>query len=139
MKRISETVLLTSVKSLRELTAIINEAHPAGLPKSPDAKFDPAIQKIQYELREKGYMVRTDGILDDETQQAYDWDKGNATRDASIQDYPALQSTMNEPITAPTAPIDNPQGGFDRMPEINEHVSFTQEDSLARIIQLARG
>lgn len=112
--------------------------HPAGQPKTPKPKFDPAVQKKQYELIAKGYPIKADGILGPQTQKAIDWEKQSAARDASINDYSALQATMDEPITAPE-PGENTQGDFDRMPELNEHVTFSNDDSLARIIQLARG
>lgn len=112
--------------------------HPAGQPKTPKPKFDPAVQKMQYELQAKGYPIQADGILGPKTQQAINWENQSASRDSAIQDFPALQATMDEPVTAPT-PDENTQGDFDRMPELNEHVTFSNDDSLARIIQLARG
>lgn len=112
--------------------------HPAGQPKTPKAKFDPAVQKLQYELQAKGYPIKADGVLGPKTQQAIDWEHRSTSTNNAIQDYPALQATMDEPITAPE-PFDNTQGDFDRQPELNEHVTFSQGDSLARIIQLARG
>jgi hypothetical protein len=112
--------------------------HPAGQPKSATPKFDPAVQKLQYELRAKGYNIKADGILGPNTQQAIDWEnQTNATQDR-IAGYDQLRADMDQSTVAPE-PFDNTQGDFDRQPELNEHVTFSQGDSLARIIQLARG
>jgi len=105
--------------------------HPAGQPKTPKANFDPAVQKLQYELRAKGYPIKADGILGPQTQKVLDWEKMSTSRDNAIGDYPALQTTMDEPITAPE-PVDNTQGDFDRMPELNESTE------LHRILQIAQ-
>jgi Predicted Peptidoglycan domain len=91
-----------------------DKPHPAGQPKTPKAKFDPAVQKLQYELQAKGYPIKADGILGPKTQQAIDWENQSE-------------------------PFDNTQGDFDHSDPIAEHVTFSQGDSLARIIQLARG
>jgi len=112
--------------------------HPAGQPKAPSAKFDPAVQKIQYELQAKGYPVKADGILGPKTQQAIDWENQTQSTQDKITGYDELRADMDQ-STAPPAPFDNTQGDFDRQPELNEHVTFNQDDSLARIIQLARG
>lgn len=116
-----------------------SKPHPAGQPKSAKPKFDPAVQKQQYELKAKGYPVNTNGILDDATTKALEWERSSAERDARITGYDELKGDMDQTITPPE-PFDNPQGDFDRMPELNEseHVSFKQDETLARIIQLAK-
>jgi hypothetical protein len=110
----------------------VNKPHPAGLPKTPKAKFDPAVQKLQYELQAKGYPIKADGILGPQTQKILDWESMSASRNNAIQDFGALQSTMDEPITTPDEPIDNTQGDFDRMPELNESTE------LQRILQITQ-
>jgi hypothetical protein len=140
MKRILETAPVNSVKSLKEMMDGIDAPlHPAGQPASAKPKFDPAVQKQQYELRAKGYPVKTNGILDDETTQALDWERQNAERDDRITGYDELKADMDQSI-APPELFDNPQGDFDRMPELDEstHVTFKQDDTLARIVQLAK-
>ena len=140
MKRILETAPVNSVKSLKEMMDGIDAPlHPAGQPASAKPKFDPAVQKQQYELRAKGYPVKTNGILDDETTQALDWERQSAERDDRITGYDELTADMDQSI-APPEPFDNPQGDFDRMPELDEstHVTFKQDDTLARIVQLAK-
>lgn len=84
MKRISETVLLESVRSLRETMAVVSDAqyHPAGQP-----------------------TLSTPDIIQDDVDHT----------------DPAL---------------DIP---YDLDESTSESVTFTQEDSLARIIQLTRG
>ena len=99
--------------------------HPAGQPKTPKANFDPAVQKLQYELRAKGYPIKADGILGPQTQKVLDWEKMSTSRNN------ALQTTTTNPINAP-APFDNLQGDFDRMPELNE------SSELHRILQIAQ-
>ena len=123
--------------------------HPAGQPAAPKTKFDPAVQKIQYELQAKGYPIKADGILGPRTQQAIDWEnQSNATQD-KISGYDQLRADMDQSTAAPE-PFDNTQGDFDHTDApieipydsdamISESVTFKQEDSLARIIQLARG
>lgn len=101
-------------------TTATSKPHPAGLPKAPTAKFDPAIQKLQYELRQKGYPdIPTNGILDAKTQKIIDWERMSAERDSRISGYDDLKAAMDQPIA--------------------EDVTFRQEESLARIIQLSRG
>jgi hypothetical protein len=112
--------------------------HPAGQPTAPKAKFDPAVQKLQYELQAKGYPIKADGILGPKTQQALNWENQTQSTQDRITGYDELRADMDQ-STAPPAPFDNTQGDFDRQPELNEHVTFSQGDSLARIIQLARG
>jgi hypothetical protein len=106
--------------------------HPAGLPKTPKAKFDPAVQKLQYELQAKGYPIKADGFLGPQTQKVLDWEHMSTARNDAIQDFGALQTTMDEPINTPDEPIDNSQGDFDRMPELNESTE------LHRILQIAQ-
>jgi hypothetical protein len=123
--------------------------HPAGQPKSPGAKFDPAVQKIQYELQAKGYPIKADGILGPKTQQAIDWENKSQSTQDKISGYDQLRADMDQSTAAPE-PFDNTQGDFDHTDApmeipydpnaiISESVTFKQEDSLARIIQLARG
>lgn len=99
-----------------------DKPHPAGQPKTPKAKFDPAVQKLQYELQAKGYPVKADGILGPKTQQAIDWENQTQATQDRITGYDELKADMDQSI----APV-------------SETVTFNQEDSLARIIQLARG
>ena len=109
--------------------------HPAGKPKTPGAKFDPAVQKLQYELRAKGYPIKANGILDAKTQEIIDWENLSKSRDNAIQDFDALQTTMNEPITAPEIPDENPQGDFERDPqELSESINY----ELDRIMQITQ-
>jgi hypothetical protein len=116
----------TSVKSHMQ-----SKPHPAGQPASAKPKFDPAVQKQQYELKAKGYPVKTNGILDDATTKALDWERQSAERDARITGYDELKADMDQ-STAPPEPFDNPQGDFDRMPELNESTE------LHRILQIAQ-
>jgi hypothetical protein len=115
-----------------------DKPHPAGQPKTPKAKFDPAVQKLQYELQAKGYPIKADGILGPKTQQAIDWENQSANTQDRITGYDELKADMDQSI-APSEPFDNTQGDFDHADPIAEHVTFSQGDSLARIIQLARG
>lgn len=132
--------------------------HPAGKPKTPGAKFDPAVQKLQYELRAKGYPVKADGILGPQTQKAIDWDRMDHGMPAEPEitgganDYdaydPYSDNTMDDADSY--NPYDNnTQGDFDRHSDIEnipddkdariaESVTFSQEDSLARILQIAQ-
>lgn len=118
--------------------------HPAGKPKTPGAKFDPAVQKIQYELRAKGYPVKADGILGPQTQKAIDWDR----MDHGMPAEPEITGGANE-YDAYDPYDDNTQGDFDRHSDIEnipddenariaESVTFSQEDNLARILQIAQ-
>ena len=108
-----------------------SKPHPAGQPASAKPKFDPAVQKQQYELKAKGYPVKTNGILDDATTKALDWERQSAERDSRITGYDDLKANMDQSI-APPEPFDNPQGDFDRMPELNESTE------LHRILQIAQ-
>lgn len=132
--------------------------HPAGKPKTPGAKFDPAVQKLQYELRAKGYPVKADGILGPQTQKAIDWDR----MDHGMPAEPEISGGANEydaydPYSDNTMDgtdsynpyDDNTQGEFDRHGDIEnipddkdariaESVTFSQEESLARILQIAQ-
>jgi hypothetical protein len=132
--------------------------HPAGKPKTPGAKFDPAVQKIQYELRAKGYPVKADGILGPQTQKAIDWDRMDHGMPSAPEitgganDYdeydPYGDNTLDD--TDSYNPYsDNTQGDFDRHSDIEnipddkdariaESVTFSQEESLARILQIAQ-
>jgi hypothetical protein len=128
--------------------------HPAGKPKTSGAKFDPAVQKLQYELRAKGYPIKADGILGPDTQKVIDWENMSQDRDARVTGYDDLRANMDQSIE-PVEPFDNTQGDFDHtdpsleIPEIPEipkdpnariaeSVTFSQEDSLARIMQIAQ-
>ena len=108
-----------------------SKPHPAGQPASATPKFDPAVQKQQYELKAKGYPVKTNGILDDATTKALAWERQSAERDARITGYDELNRDIDQTIT-PLEPFDNTQGDFDRMPELNE------SSDLPRILQLAQ-
>jgi hypothetical protein len=135
MKQILKIDSINSVKSLREMMDGVDAPpHPAGQPASANVKFDPAVQKQQYELRAKGYPVKTNGILDDETTQALDWERQSAERDDRITGYDELKADMDQSIALPE-PFDNPQGDFDRMPELNES---TEPTELHRILQIAQ-
>jgi hypothetical protein len=74
---------------------------------------DPGIEKIQQDLKNKGYDIKVDGILGPETEQMIAYDKQFGA------DYAAKQ---NAELSAP----------------VSESVTFGQEISLARLIQLSR-
>jgi len=114
--------------------------HPAGIPKKPGAKFDPAIQKLQYELRAKGYNIKADGILGPQTQQILDWEefmKSNGADNAQYQQF-APDNPQGDEYRDPTANMPEPGIFEDPTATISESVTFKQEDSLARILQIAQ-
>lgn len=118
--------------------------HPAGIPKTPGAKFDPAIQKLQYELRAKGYNIKADGILGPNTQQILDWEefmKSNGADKSQYQQFAPDVNTQGDDYRDPTA--NTPEPEIPDIPEdpaarIAESVTFKQEDSLARLLQIAQ-
>lgn len=74
---------------------------------------DPGIEKIQQDLKNKGYDIKVDGILGPETEKMIAYDKQFGA------DYAA---TKNAELSAP----------------VSESVTFGQEVSLARLIQLSK-
>jgi len=132
--------------------------HPAGKPKTAGAKFDPAVQKLQYELRAKGYPVKADGILGPQTQKAIDWDRMDHGMPSEPEitggandytEYDPYGDNSMDGADSYTPYDDNTQGDFDRHSDIEnipdnpdariaESITFSQEDSLARLLQIAQ-
>lgn len=130
-------------------TAAKPTQHPAGQPTVPGAKFDPAVQKLQYELRAKGYPVKADGILGPKTRAALDWEsKSSGNTQGDFDRHPEEMDDANNyaDLDYQTPDYDDFDDSSDQsMPNIPddpnrriaEHVSFKQDESLARIMQIA--
>jgi hypothetical protein len=107
------------------------------------AKPDPAVMARQKELIAAGAKIKADGIMGPATQAAEQQFGGQASvMAANAKDAAAASGTTNAPGTVGTAPGVSPvvaqaASGQGQQPT-SESVTFRQEDSLARIIQLSR-
>ena len=127
---------------------------------------DPKVLELQKKLIAQGYPLKADGIMGPKTQAALDWQAQSDKRDAGLtainnmdpsKPAPAGTPPAVSPTTAPSTTAANitpafasqtPAAQASAMPppekpegvqvfkESPNHVSFGQDDSLARIVQL---
>jgi Putative peptidoglycan binding domain len=93
-----------------------------GAPIAPTAQVpDPAIVKIQKDLIAKGYNLKPDGIMGPDTKRVLGYEKQFGSDYASKQNAEIELLKQPQPAKSPTL----------------EHVSFSHDQDLARIIQLS--
>ena len=138
-------------------------AHPAaqhaGGAAAHHAAPDPKVLELQKKLIAQGYPIKADGIMGPKTQAAYEWQAKNDDMAAKMSAYDKPTApgapTAQTPATAPSTTAANmtpafasqsPAAQASAMPppekqvykESPEHVSFGEDDSLARLLQLVK-
>jgi hypothetical protein len=119
-------------------------AKPGTTKPAAPAKADPAVMARQKELIAAGAKIKADGVAGPATAAAEQQFGGQATvmaanaKDAAgAAAAPAGTTAPAAAPAAPAAPATAPAAAA-QPEQVPESVSFSQEDSLARIIQLSR-
>jgi hypothetical protein len=108
-------------------TTVTAGAAPAQAAKpTVPAKSDPAVLKLQQDLIAKGAKIKADGVMGPATQAAQKQFGGQGTRPTPAPDY----SNGNPMVTQ--SGMDFSAGNFE------ESVTYREDQTLARIVELAR-
>jgi hypothetical protein len=104
-------------------------------------KPDPKVLALQKELQKRGYPIKADGIMGPKTEQARQWAVSSGDINRGLQGVIG-DTTPPTPRTAPS--YDMKASDMQNIKAetassaIREHVSFGQDQELARIISLSR-